>query len=267
MKTFSQIREAVNPAANTPFERAVRAAHPVVTVDVPPEMSGDNFSGDMPPDRSRAADQKCTCDDPSNCTCDDEMTDIHEQTQTIYEAYGVISEDYEPITDLVMEIAQTWKSFDPHKLDPVVLEVLREDFQAIRDYLVESLDDEEETGLPADVSFQPPVSKPKRKVTGADTPLAPIDVKPIPTPGKYDKSGLKFVDTEVFDESFIPGKFKLKDGAEVSLNDADAHLLNRLHTSLTPANSKALGEKITKNFHNFQEILEFARAAIDGDDK
>lgn len=253
MKKFSEIAEAVNPATNTPFERAVRRAHPTVVVDVPAEMSGDNVIQDMPKDRSRPADRR------EEDGLDHE--DIHEDVVDLYEGLNVISEDYGPISSLIFEINQRWQSLDPMSLDPVALEVLREDFQAIRDYIFEETEDID-SGSPTDVSFSPPAGKAKK---GADTPLAPIEVDPVPTPGKYDEGGLKFKETDVFTEAFIPGTFLLKDGAEVKLNDQEAHILNRFRSVLSKPNSKLLDEKIKKNFHTFKEILEFARTAIDGE--
>lgn len=64
------------------------------------------------------------------------------------------------------------------------------------------------------------------------------------------------VGDETLDESFHPGKIKLKDGSTVNLSESAAKKLNLAFSK--EKNKDAFMETIMKNKHEFKHIVEFA---------
>lgn len=262
MKSFRDLTTEVE-MVDTPFERKLRQLHEPQVWDLPPEMSGDDVIALMPKDHSRSQDidqpQFCAtcgtevCPDCGGMQCDCDVNEARRCT------CGMMKEDQDvmtPISSIIEDISQLWEEIS-HKydVDPESAHVVLEDLGEIRSYLKSS--------IPATTA------DPEPRTTDDAAPTRD-SVASIPTmpPHKTAKSGddnvykpIKTRYGSIF-EAYIPGQFLLRDGAQVKISQDEAMLLNRLRSTLTNENAKAMDVKMKKGFVNFSNMMQFAKTTM-----
>jgi hypothetical protein len=72
---------------------------------------------------------------------------------------------------------------------------------------------------------------------------------------KKNDDVIKFVN---FVESFVPGKYSFKNGANINISDSDIEKLKKLFESLNPENREKMAETIFESAESLKEHINFS---------